>query len=58
MGKPEGRGPIERFVRRGEDNNKMGLRAIGWGVMAWIDLAVDRNQWNALVNTLMSLRLP
>jgi hypothetical protein len=26
--------------------------------MDWIDLAQDRDQWRALVNTIMSLRFP
>jgi hypothetical protein len=34
------------------------LREIGWGGMDWIDLAQDRNQWRALVNTVMNLRVP
>jgi hypothetical protein len=34
------------------------LREIGWGDMDWIDLAEDRDQWRALVNTVMNLRLP
>jgi hypothetical protein len=33
------------------DNIKMDLREIGWDVMAWIDLAEDRDQGRALVNT-------
>jgi hypothetical protein len=40
------------------DNIKMGLREIGWGGMNWIDLAQDRDQWRALVNTVMKLRVP
>jgi hypothetical protein len=40
------------------DNIKMGLREIGWGDMDWIDLAEDRDQWRALVNTVMTLRVP
>jgi hypothetical protein len=28
-----------------EDNIKMGLREREWGVMDWIDLAEDRDQW-------------
>jgi hypothetical protein len=31
----------------------MDLRVIGWGGMDWIDLAQDRDQWRALVNTVM-----
>jgi hypothetical protein len=34
----------------------MDLREIGWGGMDWIDLAQDRDQWRALVNTVMNLR--
>jgi hypothetical protein len=33
----------------------MDLREIGWGAMNWIKLAQDRNQWMALVNTIMNL---
>jgi hypothetical protein len=39
------------------DNIKMGLRAIGWGDMDWIDLARDRDQWRAVVNMVMKLRV-
>jgi hypothetical protein len=38
------------------DNFKMDLREIGWCSMDWIDLAQDRDQWRALVNTVMNLR--
>jgi hypothetical protein len=34
----------------------MDLREIGWGGMDFIDLARDRDQWKALVNTVMNLR--
>jgi hypothetical protein len=40
------------------DNNKMDLREIGWNGMDWIGLAQDRDQWRALVNTVMNLRVP
>jgi hypothetical protein len=36
----------------------MDLREIGWGGMDWIDLAQDRDQWRALVNTVTKLRVP
>jgi hypothetical protein len=36
----------------------MYLREIGWGRMDWIDLAQDRHQWRALVNTVVNLRVP
>jgi hypothetical protein len=34
----------------------MDLREILWGGMDWIYLAQDRDQWRALVNTVMNLR--
>jgi hypothetical protein len=40
------------------DNIKMNLREIGWDGMDWIDLSQNRNQWRALVNTVMNLRVP
>jgi hypothetical protein len=33
----------------------MDLREIGWDGMDWIDLAQNRDQWRALVNTVMNL---
>jgi hypothetical protein len=36
------------------DNIKMDPREIGWVGMDWIDLAQDRDQWKALVNTVMN----
>jgi hypothetical protein len=33
----------------------MDIREIGWGGMEWINLAQDRDQWRALVNTVMNL---
>jgi hypothetical protein len=31
---------------------------MGWGGMDWIDLAEARDQWSALVNTVMKLQVP
>jgi hypothetical protein len=36
----------------------MDFREIGWDGMDLIDLAQNRGQWKALVNTVMSLRVP
>jgi hypothetical protein len=41
-----------------EDNINMVLRAIGCGGMDWIDMAQDRDQWRALMNMVMNLRIP
>jgi hypothetical protein len=58
VGKPEGKRPLRRPRRRRVDNIKMDLREIGWHGMDWIDLDQDRDQWRALVNTVMNLRVP
>jgi hypothetical protein len=58
VGKPEGKRPLGRQRHRWVDNSKMDLREIGWGGMDWIDLAEDRDQWRALVNMVMNLRVP
>jgi hypothetical protein len=56
--KPEGKRPLGRPRRRWEDSIKTDLREIGWGSMDWIDLAQDRDQWRAFVNTVMNLPVP
>jgi hypothetical protein len=53
VGKPEGKRPQGRPRRRRFDNIRMDLREIGWDGMDWIDQAQDRDQWRALVNTVM-----
>jgi hypothetical protein len=58
VGKTEGKGPLGRPRRRYVDCMKMNLREIGWGGMDWIDLDEDRDQWRALVYTVMNLRDP
>jgi hypothetical protein len=55
---PEGKTPLGRPRRRRVDNIKMDLREVGWDGMDWIDPAENRNRWRALVNTVMSLRIP
>jgi hypothetical protein len=37
-------------------NIKIGLRETGWCGMDWTDLAQDRGQWRALVNTVMNIK--
>jgi hypothetical protein len=36
----------------------MDLREIGWDGMDWIDLAEDRDQWRAIVNTVIKILVP
>jgi hypothetical protein len=40
------------------DNIKMDFRETGWDGVNWMELAQDRDQWRALVNTVMNLRVP
>jgi hypothetical protein len=58
VGKSEERRPLGRPRRRRVNNIKSDLRDIDWDDMDWIDLAHDRDQWRALVNTGMNLRVP
>jgi hypothetical protein len=55
---PEGKRSLGRPRHRWVDNIKMDLREMGWDDMDWIELAQDRDQWRALVNTVMNLRVP
>jgi hypothetical protein len=57
VGKPEGKRPMRRPRRRWVDNIKLDLIEIGWDGMDWIDVAQDRDQWGALVNTVMNFRV-
>jgi hypothetical protein len=43
---------LRKFTR------SLDFREIGWDAVDWIELPQDRDQWRALVNTLMNLRVP
>jgi hypothetical protein len=58
VGKPEGKRPLGRPRCRWEDNIRMDLREAGWGGMDWTYVAQDRDQWRALVNMVINLRVP
>jgi hypothetical protein len=58
VGKPEGKRPLGRPRRSWVGNIKMDLGEIGWDGRDWIELAQDRDQWRALVNTVMNLWVP
>jgi hypothetical protein len=58
VGKAEGNRLLGRPRRRWVDNIKMDLREIGWGGIDWIDLGQSRDQWRALMNMAMNLRVP
>jgi hypothetical protein len=57
MGKLEGKRSPGRPRRRWVDNIKMDLREIGWDSVDWVDMAQDRDQWRAPVDTVLSLRV-
>ena len=67
VGKPEGKRPLGRPKRGWEDNNNiyllqlgchgLDLREVGGGG-DWMELAQDRDRWQALVNKAMNLRVP
>jgi hypothetical protein len=58
VGKPEGKKPLGRPRCRWVDIIKIDLREIEWNGMDWIDLAQHRDQWRALVNTVMNIWVP
>jgi hypothetical protein len=58
VGKPEGKGPLGRQRCRWVDDIIVDLRGIEWDGVDSIDLAQDRDQWTALVNTVMNLWVP
>ncbi|KAJ4431300.1 hypothetical protein ANN_19897 [Periplaneta americana] len=58
VGRPEGKRPLGRPRCRWEDNIRMDLREVGYDDRDWIDLAQDRDQWQAYVRAAMNLRVP
>jgi hypothetical protein len=54
----EGKRPLGKPRSTWVDNIKMDLRETGWDGMDWIELAQNRDQWRALVNTVMNFRIP
>jgi hypothetical protein len=55
----------QKEIHHREDQDVVGwtrlkwiLRETGWDGMDWIDAALDKGQWRALVNTVMNLRFP
>jgi hypothetical protein len=57
VGRPEGKRPLGRPRRRWEDNIKMDLMEIGIDEANLMQLAQNRVQWWACVNTVMDLRV-
>jgi hypothetical protein len=57
VGRPEDKRPLGRPWCKWEDNIKMDLRETGFDGANWIELAQDRVQWGACVNTVINLRV-
>jgi hypothetical protein len=57
IGKPDGKRPLGRHRRRWEDNIRVDIRERGWDSVDWIRVAQTRDQWRAVVNTVMNLRV-
>jgi hypothetical protein len=53
VGKPEGKRPLGRPMRRWKDNIKINLQEVGSRGMDWIELAQDRDRWRVLVNMVL-----
>jgi uncharacterized protein YebE (UPF0316 family) len=49
---------LGRPRRRWEDNIKLDLQEVGWGVTDWIDVGQNRYRWQALVSVVMNFRAP
>jgi hypothetical protein len=58
VGKSEGKRPLGRRRGRWVNNIKMDLRERGLHGVDSIDMAEDRDQWGALVNTVLKFRVP
>jgi hypothetical protein len=58
VGKPEGKRQPGRPRRRWENNITLDLRERWIDGVNWIQLAQERVQWWAFVNTVMNLRFP
>jgi hypothetical protein len=56
--KPEGKRPLGRPRRRWVDDIRMDLGEEGWSDLDWIGLSQDRKGSRALVNSVLSLRIP
>ena len=53
--KSEEKWPFGRFGHRWKNDIKTDLTSTGWDCMDWIHMALDRHNWQALVNTIKNL---
>jgi len=57
LGNLKGRGNSEDLSVNGRKIQEWILRDIGWEGVEWIHLAQNKDQWHAVVNTVMNLRV-
>ena len=56
VGRPEGKTPPERPIRRWEGNIKMDFECLKWENVNWIPVAQDgTDKWCAVVNTFINI---
>jgi hypothetical protein len=58
VGKPEGKRPLGRSRRGWVEKSRSEGRERGLDWVDWRELALERDQWRALVNTVLNLRFP
>jgi hypothetical protein len=49
---------ISTYIGIREDNNKMDIQEVGWEDVDWIEMAQDRDRWQAVANVALNLRFP
>jgi hypothetical protein len=57
VSEPEGNRQLGRPRNRLKNNIKIDLTEIEWSGIEWINLAEDRDQWRAFLNTVMNSRV-
>jgi hypothetical protein len=57
VGKPKGKRPLERPKRRWMGSEWLLGRLAGGGVVDWIQLAQDRDQWQGSVSVAINLQV-
>jgi hypothetical protein len=58
VGKPEGKRLLAKPRCRWENNIQMDFQEVGCEGLDWINMAYDRDRWQALVNAVMNIRVP